>query len=248
MKTVLHLSLLALLAVPAGVRADIYRYVDNEGVECFTDAPRTGGATLVMKEREIPRPGGGRKVPRHLAATGIAEKAPVPAPAPATSSPPAEMPVHGRITSLVGLRHDPIDGTLREHNGVDIAVAEGTAVHPIAAGKVLFSGTRPGYGNTVIVEHGDGTITLYAHNSKNLVSVGDEVRGAMAIALSGSTGRSTGPHLHFEAWRDGKNVTASYIPGAAGESIGTADSHRQAQDTIRRIVQSDGSLVFTNLH
>ncbi|AJE03053.1 M23 family metallopeptidase [Geobacter pickeringii] len=248
MKTLLRLSLFTLLAVPAVVRADIYRYVDNDGVECFTDAPRTGGATLVMKERDLPRPRTTRSVPRHLAATGIVEKATVTAPAPATSPAAAELPVHGRITSLVGLRHDPIDGTLREHNGVDIAVPQGTAVHPIAAGKVLFSGTRPGYGNIVIIEHGDGTITLYGHHAKNLVSVGEEVSGATIIALSGSTGRSTGPHLHFEAWRDGKNVTTSYIPGAAGEGVGTADVRRQAQDTIRRIVQSDGSLVFTNLH
>lgn len=248
------ITIALLLATPVlfsasrAVRADIYRYVDDEGVESFTDAPRSRGATLVMKEQSALRPAGGKRtVPKHLAATGIAEK---PSPATAAGSQraafPGSLPVPGRITSLVGPRHDPIDGTMREHNGIDIAVCEGTPIRPVSPGRVLFAGVRPGYGTMVIVEHGDGTITLYAHNSVNLVAEGDTVGDTTTIALSGSTGRSTGPHLHFEAWKDGMNVTASFIPGGRGEAVGASGGPRRAADAIRRIVQADGTIFFTN--
>ncbi len=179
-------------------------------------------------------------MPGHLAATGIAEK-PSPASSP-TFSP--TLPVQGRISSLVGLRHDPINGTLREHHGIDIAVAEGTAVRPVAPGRVIFAGLRGGYGNMVIVDHGDGTITLYAHNSVNLVAEGDTVDGTSPLALSGSTGRSTGPHLHFEAWRGETNITSTFLAG--GPAMGSAAGRRTA-DAIRRIVQADGTLYFSNI-
>jgi len=114
------------------------------------------------------------------------------------------LPVKGVITSQFGLRLDPIDGKRRHHNGIDIAVPEGTPVRPVLSGKVIYSGYSKGYGNFVIVEHEDGIQTLYAHNSKNLVKVGDIVTPETFIALSGSTGRTTGPHLHFEIRKDGR--------------------------------------------
>jgi len=114
------------------------------------------------------------------------------------------LPVKGVITSQFGLRLDPIDGKRRHHNGIDIAVPEGTPVRPVLSGKVIYSGYSKGYGNCVIVEHEDGIQTLYAHNSKNLVKVGDIVTPETFIALSGSTGRTTGPHLHFEIRKDGR--------------------------------------------
>ncbi len=114
------------------------------------------------------------------------------------------LPVSGRITSSFGLRIDPIDGKLRHHNGIDIAVPEGTPVKPVLSGKVVYSGWRGGYGNCVIVDHGNGIQTVYAHNSKNLVKTGDTVTPQSVVALSGSTGRTTGPHLHFEVHKDGK--------------------------------------------
>lgn len=228
------------IALPREGLADIYRYVDEEGVVCFTDAPGKNGATLVMKERSAARRSGKRSVPGHLTATSIGAK-------PSLASTPAlspSLPVQGRISSLVGLRHDPINGTLREHHGIDIAVAEGTAVRPVAPGRVSFAGVRGGYGNMVIVDHGDGTITLYAHNSVNLVADGDEVDGSSPIALSGSTGRSTGPHLHFEAWRGDTNITSTFLAG--GPAAGSTGSRRTA-DAIRRIVQADGTLYFSNI-
>jgi murein DD-endopeptidase MepM/ murein hydrolase activator NlpD len=240
MKKVTPITLALLLILPQLGLADIYRYVDEEGVVCFTDAPRKNGATLVMKERSAPRRSGKRSMPGHLASTGIGEK-------PSLASMPTlspTLPVQGRISSLVGVRHDPINGTLREHHGIDIAVAEGTAVRPVAPGRVIFAGLRGGYGNMVIVDHGDGTITLYAHNSVNLVAEGDEVDGTSPIALSGSTGRSTGPHLHFEAWRGDTNITSTFLAG--GPAMGSSGSRRTA-DAIRRIVQADGTLYFSNI-
>ncbi|ACI20825.1 M23 family metallopeptidase [Thermodesulfovibrio yellowstonii] len=116
------------------------------------------------------------------------------------------LPASGKITSPFGLRTDPIDGKLRHHNGIDIAVPEGTEIKPALSGKVVYSGYSNGYGNCVIVEHENGIQTIYAHNSKNLVKVGDTVTADTVIALSGSTGRTTGPHLHFEVRKDGKPV------------------------------------------
>jgi len=116
------------------------------------------------------------------------------------------LPVSGRISSFYGLRVDPIDGTLKKHNGIDIAVSSGTKVRAVSSGKVVYSGYAKGYGNCVIIDHGNGFQTLYAHNSKNLVKTGQEVSQDTVIALSGSTGRVTGPHLHFEVRKDGKPV------------------------------------------
>lgn len=116
------------------------------------------------------------------------------------------LPVNGEITSKFGLRIDPIDGKKRHHNGIDIAAPEGTNINPVLPGKVIYSGYSKGYGNCVIVEHEDGIQTIYAHNSKNLVKVGDTVSKETVIALSGSTGRTTGPHLHFEIRKEGKPV------------------------------------------
>lgn len=113
------------------------------------------------------------------------------------------LPVKGQITSRFGLRIDPIDGKLRHHNGIDIAVPKGTKVNPVLPGKVIYSGYSNGYGNCVIIEHEGGIQTVYAHNSKNLVKVGDIVSKDEVIALSGATGRTTGPHLHFEVRKQG---------------------------------------------
>lgn len=101
-------------------------------------------------------------------------------------------PVHGPITSPFGLRN----GTL--HTGMDIAVPKGTPVHAAKAGKVIDARWISGYGYAVIIDHGGGVTTLYGHNSKLLVKEGQEVAQGEVIAYSGSTGNSTGPHVHFE--------------------------------------------------
>lgn len=126
-----------------------------------------------------------------------------------------QAPLQGRITSDFGLRHDPINGQQRSHHGIDIAAPRGTPIGAAGAGTVVFAGRRGGYGNTVIVEQPDGKQTLYAHADQLLVNVGDVVDAGQTIATVGSTGRSTGPHLHFEVRENGQPVdpTATFAKG-----------------------------------
>jgi murein DD-endopeptidase MepM/ murein hydrolase activator NlpD len=109
------------------------------------------------------------------------------------------------ISSYFGRRSDPFTGHLAHHQGVDFAGAAGSPIKTVADGVVSWSGKRNGYGNLVEVNHGNGLTTRYGHNSKNLVTVGDRVERGQVIALMGSTGRSTGSHLHFEVLQDGRS-------------------------------------------
>ncbi len=112
----------------------------------------------------------------------------------------------GWISSVYGYRTDPFTGRKRFHRGIDFAGKKGDEVLAVAAGVVIFSGWENGYGNVVEIRHPDGYITHYAHNSENLVNVGDRVEKGEPIALMGSTGRSSGPHVHFEVRRNGKII------------------------------------------
>ncbi len=106
---------------------------------------------------------------------------------------------NGLVTSGVGWRIDPFgSGKLVFHRGIDIAVPTGTPVHAIRKGRVVFAGAHGGHGSTVIVEHTNGDRTLYGHNSIIRVQPGDLVESGTVVAFSGNTGRSTGPHVHFE--------------------------------------------------
>lgn len=109
-----------------------------------------------------------------------------------------------RVSSRFGDRTDPITGHMRFHHGMDIAANQGTPVYPASSGKVIFSGKKGGYGNMVEILHDDGLVTRYGHNAENTVKEGDIVSPSQPIAYVGSTGRSTGPHLHFEVLRNGK--------------------------------------------
>lgn len=109
-------------------------------------------------------------------------------------------PLKGRITCLYGGRHDKF------HHGLDIASPIGTPIKTVDNGKVIFAGWKSIYGLTVIISHDDGRKTLYGHCSKILVGKGQRVLTGQTIAEVGSTGRSTGPHLHFEVYEGGKTV------------------------------------------
>ncbi|MEM0981917.1 MAG: peptidoglycan DD-metalloendopeptidase family protein [Cyanobacteria bacterium P01_H01_bin.58] len=115
-------------------------------------------------------------------------------------------PVNGRLTSGFGQRRHPILGTSRFHAGVDFGASQGTTIRAADSGKVIFSGWYGGYGRAVVIDHGGGITTLYAHASRLYVNVGQAVSQGQAIAAVGSTGLSTGPHLHFEVRQNGNPV------------------------------------------
>lgn len=112
----------------------------------------------------------------------------------------------GYISSYFGERADPFDGREAFHKGVDFAGTQGSDVVAVAAGVVTWAGPRSGYGKLIEINHGDGYTTRYAHNERTLVAVGQTVKRGEAIALMGSTGHSTGPHVHFEVLRNGRQV------------------------------------------
>jgi len=118
------------------------------------------------------------------------------------------------IGSPFGSRVDPINGQMETHLGLDFDAEIGSDIKAVAAGVVAFAGDKSGYGHVVEIDHGNGYMTRYAHNSVNLVKVGERVKFGQAIAKVGSTGRSTGPHCHFEVWLDGKVVNPyAYVKG-----------------------------------
>ena len=118
----------------------------------------------------------------------------------------------GWLSSRYGTRIDPFSGKKAWHEGVDFAGKAGSNIVAVASGIVSWSGERYGYGKMVEVAHGDGVITRYAHNQENLVKVGDMVRRGDIVALMGNSGRSTGPHVHFEVHKNGRPVDpASYL-------------------------------------
>jgi murein DD-endopeptidase MepM/ murein hydrolase activator NlpD len=119
---------------------------------------------------------------------------------------PTGMPVPGYISSYFGVRADPFDGRSARHTGIDISTPFGTPVHTVAEGMVTFAGVRSGYGNVVEIDHGNGYMTRYAHNSALVARPGQHVQVGDVIARAGSTGRSTGSHVHFEVWYDGRVV------------------------------------------
>ena len=115
-------------------------------------------------------------------------------------------PLEARVSSSFGWRKDPFTGNRKFHEGIDLAAEEGTDVKAIMAGRVQITDDQKGYGKVVVLDHGHGFTTLYAHNKDINVKTGDWVTKGATIAKVGSTGRSTGPHLHFEVRKDGKNL------------------------------------------
>jgi murein DD-endopeptidase MepM/ murein hydrolase activator NlpD len=118
---------------------------------------------------------------------------------------PSREPIaNSYITSGYGGRADPFGGGAAFHKGIDFHARIGDPVMAVADGVVSYAGVRSGYGNVVEVDHGNGYVTRYAHNSRLIVQVGDLVRSGQQIAKAGSTGRSTGAHVHFEVWENGQ--------------------------------------------
>jgi murein DD-endopeptidase MepM/ murein hydrolase activator NlpD len=117
---------------------------------------------------------------------------------------PSSMPLHTAYnSSSYGWRSDPFTGRATFHEGLDFTAETGTPIYAAASGIVLSASATSGYGNLVVVDHGSGLITRYAHTSQMLVHPGEKVEKGQLIAKVGSTGRSTGPHLHFEVRLNG---------------------------------------------
>ncbi len=134
---------------------------------------------------------------------------------------PSRMPIaHSYITSGFGGRADPFGGGAAFHKGIDFHATTGDPVLAVADGVVSYAGVRSGYGNVVEVDHGNGYVTRYAHNSRLLVQVGDLVRSGQQVAKAGSTGRSTGAHVHFEVWINGVVVNPRKFLGQAAVTRG----------------------------
>lgn len=133
------------------------------------------------------------------------------------SATPSRMPIlNTYITSGYGGRADPFGGGRGFHKGIDFHASTGDPVLAVADGVVSYAGVRSGYGKVVEVDHGNGYVTRYAHNSRLVVQVGDLVRSGQRIAKAGSTGRSTGAHVHFEVWQDGRVLNPRKFLGEQG--------------------------------
>jgi len=126
---------------------------------------------------------------------------------------PTGWPVRkGWISSRFGERNDPFTGEREQHSGLDFAGTRGTEVLSVASGVVTWAANRTGYGNTVEIDHGNGFRTRYAHSEKLTVKVGDHVSAGQVIALMGSTGRASAPHVHFEVMKNGARINpARYV-------------------------------------
>ncbi|WP_437178063.1 M23 family metallopeptidase [Geomonas diazotrophica] len=148
------------------------------------------------------------------------------------------LPVDGVVTSGVGWRLDPFgSGKLAFHRGIDIAVPVGTPVRATRGGRVAFAGERRGYGATVILAHDNGDRTLYGHNASVNVRSGEWVEAGTVLALSGNSGRSTGPHVHYEQIPSGRPVTgeSEEVP-----EVAAVDPQRRSQELkgeVRRVLE-----------
>ncbi|MDH1662360.1 M23 family metallopeptidase [Stenotrophomonas sp. GD03777] len=132
---------------------------------------------------------------------------------------PSRMPIRNSyVTSGFGTRADPFGRGAATHKGMDFHAKVGDPVMAVAEGVVSFAGVKGGYGNVVDVDHGNGYVTRYAHNSRLVVKAGDLVRAGQEVAKAGSTGRSTGAHVHFEVWENGNVVNPRKFLGDGGNT------------------------------
>ena len=192
-----------------GIGEDIFTsQLDQAYSDLATKQRSMGLADMLyqqMKPQSAPRPSGnlaGGYKPSGAAAADLA-------------IPLAE----ARVTSTFGTRVHPVTGEVKQHDGLDLAAPEGTPVAAAAEGKVVFAGEEGGYGNLVIIEHADGRRTCYGHLAEIMVQENQKVTSGQQVATVGSTGISTGPHLHFEV-RDKSGAAVDPWPAVAG-SLGS---------------------------
>lgn len=156
-------------------------------------------------------------------------------------------PVDGAVTSEFGWRESPTAGASSNHPGLDIGAPEGTPVYAAGAGEVTTAGSYGGYGNAVVIDHGNGLETLYGHLSKVLVSVGEMVNQMQEIGAVGSTGISTGPHLHFGIYQNGEAIDPSGLYGyATGTKNATPGIHWVGEKGPELVGFNGGEAVLNN--
>lgn len=179
-------------------------------------APVEAVVTPIAERSTMPaRPA---SVPDRVASAAVARDTPRPA---GGGEDVDARPVAAVVTSGYGWRTDPFNGRLKFHSGADVRMAYGQAVSSVAAGRVTFAGDRAGYGLMVVVDHGDGRETRYAHLSSAAVRVGDIVGKGAVIARAGSSGRSTGPHLHVELFKNGRPIDPSDLLSGSTPEAGS---------------------------
>jgi murein DD-endopeptidase MepM/ murein hydrolase activator NlpD len=151
------------------------------------------------------------------------------------------MPVHGRLTSGFGERFHPILGYRRFHAGLDLAASAGTPIVAAADGRVVNAGWRGGYGREVQIAHAGGVDTLYGHMSRIAASVGQVVHKGQVIGWVGSTGLSTGPHLHFEVTKNGRPVNPASVKMTAGPGHLEGEKLHAFQNELRDLLLGSAS-------
>jgi murein DD-endopeptidase MepM/ murein hydrolase activator NlpD len=187
-------------------------YTDLFDQEMSRSVAQTGGlgiSDMIYRRMapEIAKNKQSNGIEQRPAQTGTQEqKETAPEPEPENDIPNVFLPVAGPVSSNFGLRRDPFDGHLRFHKGMDLAAPTGTAVLAPWDGKVVSTGFEAGYGNFVVVEHPEGFKTRYAHLEGSAVRKGDVVTAGEELGTVGRSGRSTGPHLHFEVIKNGERI------------------------------------------
>ena len=146
------------------------------------------------------------------------------------------MPVSGGVSSRFGMRHHPILHTRRFHRGVDLKAASGTPVRASADGRAVFAGWSGGYGRQVRIGHGKGLSTSYSHMSRIAVAPGAFVRRGQVIGYVGSSGLSTGPHLHYEVYRNGRPVNPATVRYAGGDDELGKQERTALNDRLRQLL------------
>jgi len=146
------------------------------------------------------------------------------------------MPVNGRVTSGFGSRFHPILGYVRMHAGLDLAASYGTPIKAAADGRITSAGWAGGYGNMVRIAHAGGIQTMYGHMSRIAASAGSFVHAGQVIGYVGSTGLSTGPHLHYEVLKNGRPVDPKSVKLAAAPAQLQGEKLHQFQGALRSLM------------